>query len=47
MGNLKCLWCSAVTGKDPVKPHVKLGIPLTTLLSGANFGVEIMDAWAH
>ena len=47
MGNRKSLRCSAVKGKDPVKPHVKLGKPLTILLSGANFGVEIMDARAQ
>ena len=47
MGKGKSLRCSAVKGKDPVKAHVKLGKPLTFLLSGANFGVEIMDARAQ
>ena len=47
MGNRKSLRCSAVKDKDPVKPHVKLGKPLTILLSGANFGVEIIDARAQ
>ena len=47
MGKCKSLRCSAAKGKDPVKPHVKLGKPLTFLLSGANFGVEIMDARAQ
>ena len=45
MGKYKSLRCSAAKGKDPVKPHVKLGKPLTFLLSGANFGVEIYSAW--
>ena len=30
-------------GKDPVKPHVKLGEPLTLPLPGANVGVETLD----
>ena len=47
MGKCKSLRCSAVKGKDPVKPHVKLGKPLTFLLSEANFGVEIMHARAQ
>ena len=47
MGNCKSLRCSAAKGKDPVKPHVKLGKPVTFLLPGANFGVEIMDAQAQ
>ena len=47
MGKCKSLWCSAAKGKDPVKPHVKLGNPLKFLLSGANFGVKIMDARAQ
>ena len=47
MGKCKSLRCSAVKGKDPVKPHVKLEKPLTFLLSEANFGVEIMDARAQ
>ena len=47
MGNCKSLRCSAAKDKDPVKPYVKLGKPLTFLMSGANFGVEIMDARAQ
>ena len=47
MGNCKSLQCSAAKGKDLVKPHIKLGKPLTILLSGANSGVEFMDAWAQ
>ena len=47
MGNRKSLRCSAAKGKYLVKPHVKLGKPLTILLSEANFGVEIMDARAQ
>ena len=47
MGKCKYLRCSAAKGKDPVKPPVKLGKPLTFLLPGANFGVEIMDARAQ
>ena len=47
MGKCKSLRRSAAKGKDPVKPHVKLGKPLTFLLSGANFRVEIMDARAQ
>ena len=47
MGNRKSFRCSAAKVKDPVKPLVKLGKPLTILLSGANFGVEIMDARAQ
>ena len=39
MGKCKFLRCSAAKGKDPMKPHVKLGKPLMFLLSGANFGV--------
>ena len=37
---------SAAKGKDPVKPHVKLGKPLTFLLSGANDS-KIMEARAQ
>ena len=47
IGNCKFLRCLAAKGIDPVKPHFKLGKPLTILLSGANFGVEIMDALAQ
>ena len=47
MGKCKSLRCSAAKGKDLVKPHVKPGKPLMFLLSGANFGVEIMDARAQ
>ena len=47
MGKGDSLRCSAAKGKDTVKPYVKLGKPLTFLLSGANFGVEIMDARAQ
>ena len=47
MGNSKSLRCPAAKGKDPVKPHVKLGKPLTILLYGANFGVEIMESRAQ
>ena len=47
MGKCKSLRCSAAKGKEPVKPHVKLRKPLTFLLSGANFGVEIMGARAQ
>ena len=47
MGKSKSLRCSAAKGKDPVKSNIKLGKPLTFLLSGANFGVEIMDARAQ
>ena len=47
MDKCKTLRCSAVKGKDSVKPHVELGEPLTFLLSGASFGVEIMDAQAQ
>ena len=47
MGNRKSLRFSAAKAKDPVKPHVVLGKPLTILLSGANFGVEIVDARAQ
>ena len=47
MGKCKYLRCLAAKGKVPVKPHVKLGKPLTFLPSGANFGVEIMDARAQ
>ena len=47
MGKCKSLRCSDAKGKDPVKPHVKLGKFLTSLLSRANFGVEIMYARAQ
>ena len=47
MGNRKSLRCSTAKGKDPVKPHVNLGKPITILLSGANVGVEIMDVQAQ
>ena len=47
IGKGKSLRCSAAKCKDLVKPHVKLGKPLTFLLSGANFGVEIMGARAQ
>ena len=47
MGKGKSLQCLTAKGKDPVKPPVKLGKPLTFLLSEANFGVEIMDARAQ
>ena len=47
MGKCKSLRYSTAKGKDPVKPHVKVGKPLTFLLSGANFGVEIMDVRAQ
>ena len=43
----KSLRYSAAKGKDLVKDHVKLGKPLTILLSAANFGVGIMDARAQ
>ena len=46
-GKCKSLRYSAAKGKDPVKPHVKLEKPLTFLLPGANFGVEIMEARAQ
>ena len=47
MGKCKSLRRSAAKGNDPVKPHVELGKPLMFLLSGANFGVEIMAARAQ
>ena len=47
MGNSKSLRFLAAEGKDFEKPHVELGKPLTILLSGGNFGVEIMDARAQ